>query len=318
MSTNNKLSDYWPNILLLAFAIFFANLWLKHHLSDRSVLIVLANSLIAVYGIAFSILGKTAGEESSKEVSSLIKRFFWILLKPGFLVALYIVMLVSGSLYASVWLVNNGLKESVQLNLYPLDTDHINDKAITFTSSNEILKKGCFTSPFGRVMTLKAKGYRDFTFELYPFIGKKIMLNDELIPLPSIWIRSIPTIINNLLDDCQLAVKLKNSNDTLFIQPTKNTFGSYIIGEPQTVSSSQLDKWQREASAYYNNEGPALSNTLLKWNNFIYFNENLDLEINKEYEVILMLKSDQSVIGNANFIVNKKDLLIDVLLKQPK
>ena len=317
MATNSKLSDHWVNIILLAIAIFFANLWLKHHLSDRSQLIVIVNALIAIYGVAYSIIGKTFGEEGQKEVGSWIERVFWILLKPGFLVSLYLVILLSASLYASVWLVNNGLRGSVAIELSPMDTESRNKKLLQFTQQNEILKKGYFTSPFGRIMSIRAKGYRDHNFVLYPFVGKKIMLNDVMIPLPSIWVRSYPTIVNILLDDCHLAILSKSGKDTLFIQPTQNTVGSYIIGEPQSVTSFQIESWQREASAYYRNEGPDLSNTLLKWNRTKYFDEKLDLEINKEYQAMLISNDDLSVLGKADFIVNKKDLLIDVLLQQP-
>ena len=318
MTTNTKLTDFWINILLLALAIFFTNLWLKHHLSDNSILITIANSLIAIYGIVFSLIGKTIGEEGEGQVGSWVKRFFWILLKPGFLVAFYLVMFIGGSIYSSVWLVNNGDKDSLQLNLYPLDASDTNENKTSYSAINGITKKGFFTSPFGRVMVLKVKGYRDYTFELFPFLGKKIMMEDVLIPMPTIWIRSYPTIINMFLDDCQLAILSHDSSDTLFLQSTKNTVGSYIIGEPQSVNSSQLDTWQREASAYYQNEGPELSKTLLKWSNSEYFNKKLNLQINKEYKVLLIYNSNHTVLGEANFIVNKKDLLVDVLLKQPK
>ena len=204
MTTKSKLSGYWLNILLLALAIFFANLWLKYHLSEKSSLIVFANGLIAVYGITYSLLGKTIGEKGQNEIVSHIQRFFWILLKPGFLVTIYLILIIAGSMYASVSLVNNLPQQPVELKLFPIESQKSDFKSVSFSNSNVIIKKGFFTSPFGRVMTIRAKGYRDYTFELFPFAGKKIMLKDALIPLPSIWIRSYPTIVNMLLNNSQL------------------------------------------------------------------------------------------------------------------
>ncbi len=318
MTTKPNLSAYWLNILFLALAIFFANLWLKYHLGGESTLIILANALIAIYGIAFSLLGKTIGEDGQNEISSRIQQFFWILLRPGFLVTIYLVFIMVGSLYASVSLVNDTSNSSMEIEVFPWEDQKSEHQAISISGSGEIVKEGFFTTPFGRVMTLQAKGYRDYTFELYPFVGKKIMLDEVLIPLPSIWVRSYPTIVNLLLDNCQLAIVDVDGLDTLFNQQTQNTFGSYIIGEPQSVKATQLDQWQREASAYYKNEGPELSNTLLKWSNAKFYNETLDLKPQKEYKAILSLKSNGKVLGIENFIVNKNDALIEVLLKQPK
>ena len=50
------------------------------------------------------------------------------------------------------------------------------------------------------------------------------MMEDVLIPMPTIWIRSYPTIINMFLDDCQLAILSHDSSDTLFLQSTKSIF----------------------------------------------------------------------------------------------
>ena len=147
MSSNQELKDYWINILLLAIAIFFFNLWLKQHIPDSATPMTIVNSLIAIYAIGSSVISKGFGEQGENRIKAGIRWSVLVLLRPGFIVLIYLVFIVTASVYSSVSLASNNA-EKYSYQLFPLD--RVSTGSTSKQLDKGIHKQGFFTSPFGR------------------------------------------------------------------------------------------------------------------------------------------------------------------------
>ncbi len=315
MRQNPNISDYWINILFFAIGMFFANLWLNHHFPDSSLPKIILNGAIAIYGIAASIASRAFDEEAKNFIASKTKTLFLKLIHPVFILCLYLVLIFTASVYNSVGILNNSPESSIELNIHRVGEQETKNE-VMIINQGEMVSKGFFISPFGSLVTIRSAGYRDHTFSLYPLAAKTLLLDEVLVPMPSLWVRVIPTLVNSLLDQCELTIR-SEAGDTIFLEETKNGFGSYTIGRPMNVSPDQIEGWQREAAAYYETgESVELSKTILKWSNIKHFSEHLNIRMNASYEAILMRKSDRMILASASFVPTKNETTINILLKQ--
>ena len=310
MGKTKKLSDYWINIALLTLAVFLVNAWVTRHFGEQWKTIVWTNVIVVLTGI-FGFFTRFFSESDQTEFRSKTRAIFYTFLSRRFLIAFYVIFFLIASFFTSVTIMADGARDKIKVDVTAEGKDNDTTNIKQIEDPNDVVRFYRFVSPFGSSFYVTAEGYARKSFEVYPWVGKKIRVKEDLDYAPTLWIRIPSTLINTLLDRSRLFVI--TDQDTLYKVPTEPGFGSVVIGRPQTITEEQLRLWEREASAYFSVDGSELNQTLIGWSAVKQASNHSTLKEGMRINIVLQHLSGKKLAGS-NHIIGDDDL-IDILLK---
>jgi hypothetical protein len=261
--------DYlWLRLVIFAAIILVMNTWCIHHIGAELTGFTATNAPLAIIAIV-GFITKMFPKSEVARVNAGFRGFLLLFLRTPVLTVLAIVVLAAGSMVSSVTVFATGVGETVHLQLVPEGVnDSIQDtmKKKTLNGSNDVRRFIAFTTPFGRSFYLTATGYQRYSFDLKPWIGKKIRVNQDLKIAPSLLIR-VPAGYHMSLTEAELVVD--SDERTIASQKLDEGRGGIMIGRPLSIPDHYIPRWERELSAR-GISGAQADRIILRWLNPVH------------------------------------------------
>ena len=131
---------------------------------------------------------------------------------------------------------------------------------LEISSQEPVARKTVFTIPFGRTFILHAKGYQQFNFKVYPWIGKRILLENDLSVSPTAIVR-VPPNFHMQLPRAKISFQ-HNSKKPQIIELTNHA--TVIFGQIPEIPDEYIGKWLNELRGQYPDQ-TVIYSTLNKW-----------------------------------------------------
>lgn len=243
----NKPNNYFfIKILLAAFFVFMLNSWLTYHISDSIIKTFYVNGILVFFAI-LNLLVKYYNKNAEDEIKKLYANWFSGILNFQVIAGLYILFFIAGCFISSIQLSSDKIQQDTPLSVMipgKSDSSKIN---MTITPKNPIVKQVVFTIPFGRDFILNTKGYLPFKFQVYPWTGKRITLENDLRVSPTILVRVLVSEINQL-KNARLIVQI-NNRDTMSYRMKSHAV--ILIGQISEIPEEFCARWFNELKGTY-------------------------------------------------------------------
>lgn len=303
-------------IFILSLFVFFINVWCLHHLGNLSWKLPVANSPLLLVAIV-SFFKQFLEKEEKEKFSKMLRRWFFFFAETEVLIFLFCVFLIAGSMISSVMVMAGGVSEKAEVHLTSEGKARDSEKSSILEKPNDVLRFIRFTTPFGRSFYIEVKGYLRYSFDLYPWIGKKIRVMDDLTVTPSIIIR-VPTGVSLNLENGRIAV-YSNSKEIAGKETNKNQ-GALLIGRNLPIPSSFIERWRLELIAFgVDKEAPA-ARSILRWQTPLIVDDPTEPIIPGKSLLAKFLTKEGKTKAKAKFIVGTEkiqDILMSIEEERP-
>lgn len=297
-------------MFILSVLLLIVNFWASYHLSAKSIWFLIANGPIALIAIIGGLSKIFSKEEVSRGIYILRGSLFFLLNTPV-LIILSGLMLFFGSIVSSVTVMSSGVRDPMNVGLTPeghSDSKQIGEK---LGGPNDVVAFIKTTTPFGRPFYLEVKGYLRYSFDLYPWIGKKIRVASDLTISPSILIR-VPTEAQMFLPNGKIVVIY---DDTLIAQRnTMSKRGSILVGHDVSIPNELIGQWKTELIAE-NIPAPTAARSLLAWQHFQVAPPLVALVPGKTAEAKFLIQG-KIVKARAKFKIGTKKIQDVLMIKE--
>jgi hypothetical protein len=246
----NKTDNYiFIKILLAAFFLLLLNSWLTYHIGKEFLETYFVNGILVFFAFVALIL-KYLGKDKEDKVNQIYSRWINGLLSFQVIAGFYILFFMAGCFVSSIQISSNRVKTDTSLNLF--NTAGFDSTAMKFEISekNPVVKVTILTIPFGRSFILAAKGYQQLKFQVYPWIGKRIVLENEMKVSPTI-IARVPAGDLKLRSKAKLIVHLNRQYIDTFEMKGCATI---VLGQIPEIPEEYFEKWLSELRGLYNQE----------------------------------------------------------------
>lgn len=253
-------------VLFFSVLIVLINSWLLHHFGSGLKQLSIYNAplmLIAIIKAISQIIGKGV----ASEIKDRIRIWFYVLLKTRVLVSIYGIILVAGFFISTVTVMSSGVSDRMSVNLTSEGKPQRAQHSKKLNGPNSIVRFHKFVTPFGSSFYLEVESYLRHSFDLYPWIGKKVRVSSDLKIAPSVLIR-IPVEAHIHLRKGKIMVV---SNNTILAEKkTNENQGSILVGHyfpADNEIGGFVEKWKMELDGK-NIKGAPAAQSLLAWQHF--------------------------------------------------
>jgi hypothetical protein len=267
-----KLNNYFfIKILLVAFFIFMLNSWLTYHISESIIKTYFVNGILAFFAI-LNLLVKYYKKNAEDEIKELYSSWLNGILSFQVIVGLYVLFFIAGCFISSIQLSSDKIQQDTPLSIMIPGKSDSSKIDMVLTPKNPVLKKVVFTIPFGRDFVLNTKGYLKYKFQVYPWTGKRITLENDLRVSPTIIVRVMGSEINQLLN-ARLIVQI-NNQDTLFYRMSSHAV--ILIGQISEIPDEFSKRWFNELKGTFEKDFTVYT-YLNKWctNDPLFIKQNI-------------------------------------------
>lgn len=256
----NETDNYlFIKILLLAFFLLLLNSWLTYHIGEDFIETYFANGILVLFAIA-SFLVKYLKKDEEEKINQLYNRWLSGFLSFQVIAGLYILFFMTGCFVTSIHISSNKNQANTSVNLYiPVNYDTI-EKKFEISEKNPVIKKTVFTIPFGRSFILETRGYQRLKFQVYPWTGKKIILENDLMVSPTI-IARVPIRYFMQLSRAKIIVRHNHQSIDTFNLSSRATI---VLGQISEIPETYFEKWHSELKGIYPDE-VTIYQSLNKW-----------------------------------------------------
>ena len=268
----NKLNNYFfIKILLAAFFVFMLNSWLTYHISDSIFKTFFVNGVLVFFAI-LNLLVKYYNKNAEDEIKKLYANWLSGILSFQVIAGLYILFFIAGCFVSSIQLSSDKIQQNTPLSIIIPGKSDSSKIDFVLTPKNPVVKQVVFTIPFGRDFILNTKGYLPFKFQVYPWTGKRITLENDLRVSPTIIIRIMGSEINQLLN-ARLIVQI-NHRDTMSYR--MNSHAVILIGQISEIPEEFCTRWLNELKGTFEKEFTVYA-YLNKWcgNHPLFIKQNI-------------------------------------------
>lgn len=256
----NKTDNYiFIKILLVAFFLLLLNSWLTYHIGEDFLETYFVNGILVIFAIVSFFL-KYLKKDEEEKINQIYSKWLAGLLSFQVIAGFYILFFMAGCFVSSIQISSNKNQANTLLNLYtPSDSDTTVTK-FEISEKNPVAKKTVLTIPFGSSFILDTKGYQKLEFQVYPWTGKSIILENDLKVSPTILAR-IPVEYFMQLSRAKLNVQHNNQNMKTF---SLNGRATIVLGQIAEIPEDYFEKWHTELKGLYKDEVMIYS-SLNKW-----------------------------------------------------
>ncbi|HKJ43206.1 MAG TPA: hypothetical protein VKA27_14010 [Sunxiuqinia sp.] len=256
----NKADNYiFIKILLLAFFLVFLNSWLNFHIDKDFVETYFVGGVLVFFGIVsffIKYLGKTIEEKMNKFYAKWLSHVLNFQVIGG----LYFLFFMIGCFVSSIQISSNKKQTLLPIELMAPGRSDTVISNLEINSREPVAHKTVFTIPFGRTFVLHAKGYQQFNFKVFPWVGKRIVLESDLKVSPTAIIR-VPTEFHMQLPRAKISFQHNNQKPKII---GLNSHATIIFGQVPEIPDEYIGKWLNELRGRYSDQTVIFS-TLNKW-----------------------------------------------------
>lgn len=256
----NKTDNYiFIKIILVAFFLLMLNSWLAYHIGEDFLETYFVNGILVFFAIvSFFLKYLRRGEE--EKFNQLYSTWLAGILSFQVIAGFYILFFMAGCFVSSIQVSSNKNQQNIPLNLVsPGDSDTSITK-LEISEKKPVVKKTILTVPFGRSFSLDTKGYQQLKFQVYPWTGKKIVLENDLKVSPTILAR-VPVEYFMQLSRAKLIIKHNNQYTDTF---NLNGHATIVLGQIPEIPEDYFEKWHNELKGMYEDE-VTIFQSLNKW-----------------------------------------------------
>jgi hypothetical protein len=273
VSVSPAIDHPLERLLALGLMLGIVQFWLQRHLALSFLEEVKAAPLIAVL-IPFlvTLLDFLAGKAPRKKFQNCLRRRAVVVLRTPVLGLLLALLVVAGSMVSSVTVLAAGTHDALPVTVrresgvrtqvadanrgFPAAVRSVNLAA----TANEV-RLLMLTNPFGAACVIEVEGYQPYSFDLYPWIGKRVRVDRDLEHAPSLLVR-VPLGLHSQLPGGRL--ELWSADEKLAATDTADLRGSVLFGRELALDRGRLADWEHELRMS-GAEGSALSRGYLAW-----------------------------------------------------
>lgn len=258
-------------VVALSLVLGLAHFWAVRHL-DFALLEKLPEatlfSVLLPYSIA--LLNYFGEKRELKRLTRMIRRYGAVILSNGLLLTVGPLLVLTGSAVSSVRIVPPPDGPEVSVVLRPADHSRADPEPPAVPlNPGETRRLLRWTSPLGRTYVLAAEGYQPLTFDLYPWVGRRLEMERDLAPAPSVLVR-VPLARLAQLPGGRLELwTVEDHPRKLGETPTAEGQGAALFGREVPLDSRLLVEWEHELRVA-GAEARALSSVYLSWKHPIH------------------------------------------------
>lgn len=264
--SGDRPTPLFARALALVLLVLGANLWASYHLGiglDNPGWIA---GLVAVVSGAVALVEKLFGESIGDEAQSRMQSLTRSALSPAVIVILYLAALIVMLTTSSVMVIAESPGEGSRVTVAPLDEpDATRDGSVG--SEGDLARFFVLSSPFGRPFRVTASGYVPATFDVYPFVGRKVRLGTDLPVSPSVLFRPPVLALRSLGGGGSFKV-WDAANPDEPIAAIAGTRSSFLLGRRYSLPAEWIGDWELELARDLGDEPamrPMVAETLLEW-----------------------------------------------------
>jgi hypothetical protein len=295
-------------LLALGAFIFLVNAWITTNLSEHLVKALVANGILAVLSLVGTLM-KYLDDRRAKSSASQVQGMLLFFLRTPVLLTLYFAFLIVGSLFASVSVSSDGLAVSAAVRLTAAGDSTSQPRSKRIDRTTTMARFLEWTTPFGRPFSLSVDGFVPISFDLHPWVGKRVSVASDMVQSPSLLIR-VPPEFSEQVNEARITL----ASDTAVLATCKMDAEHWavLVGESQPAYATFLDKWLLEFKARRIPEELA-SRCLLAWNEPLLTKSSAPLLPNLHLQATLCNKHD-ILLATRKFIVSS-DKIQDIVFK---
>lgn len=312
MSNNKKekpfiFSGHLVHMVLFVVGIFIVGIWIDHHFSAWPFFIGITYAAGTLYGL-LGLLFKISNEPDETKSKQILQRVLLFFLKPVMLFILFTIIFVVGNSLSTVLVYADDVEEPISISV--VSEDAADTPAAILSKKDKQLYFTRLTNPLGRTYHIEATGYVKKSFELYPWVGKKIDVEKDMQPVPSVFIR-----VNgppNLFQDGQFKIHSKKFG-TRTVPIAKGDIGALLIGRVKSFPESWAEKWEQKLNTYLKTDDALYPIILDGWRNYRHL-DNVSIEPGDTFE-LSVLSSGDAVVASGTITVTEsafQDYLIQL------
>ncbi|MBA4410926.1 MAG: hypothetical protein C0397_16065 [Odoribacter sp.] len=245
-----KTDNYlFIKILLAAFFLLVLNSWLNYHIGKGFLETYFVNGILVFFAfVSFFLKYLKKGE--AEKINQLSSRWLTGILSFQVIAGFYILFFIAGCFVSSIQISSN--KNQANTLLFLFAPGGIDTTVAKFESSekNPVAIKTVLTIPFGRTFVLDTKGYQQLEFQVYPWTGKRIIMENDMKVSPTIVAR-VPVEYFMQLGRAKLNVQHNNQNISTYELKDR---GMVIIGQIPEIPEEYFEKWNAELRGKYKDE----------------------------------------------------------------
>jgi hypothetical protein len=298
--------------VLLAVLLAVANLWSIRHLGigleDPIGLLGLTGGIAAFSFVLDYFISKDERERLAQPIRAGVQQFLrtWVLATPT-LVVVYTIAIVAACTYSSVTLIPPAQGNALAVVITPLDSN-VPEVDVKLTPGGTAERQLLVSNPFGKQYRLSASGYLDETFVLFPLTGFMLDIDNDLEPLPTIFLRPPLDAILSLERGGKARIYLKSSSGCQIIAETAPNAlkGAFMIGARRDVPANLPVLWELELRTHAM-EDQNLAKTMHAWQQSVSIETSANLPSGSRLYVEIRTIADKPkaiadiVVGNAPF-----------------
>jgi hypothetical protein len=231
-------------------------LWLQHHLGfelEQLGVVALAGAVWGGIGELATVFGDDAG--IGKAVDTVFKTpirglLLFLARRRPFALLTGLLVLAMATL-SSVTIRSDAPGEETSVSLATLDKDGTPRRS-KLTADEPVARfRPVLTSPFGRLYRVRADGYLPAQINVFPLVGRQVLLGRDLVTSPSVLFRPFAEGISALGDSAVFSVKRirARKEELIAVDTGSGSASAFLLGRPKPVSDAMMMLWNLEVTA---------------------------------------------------------------------
>jgi len=254
----DKTDNYiFIKILLAAFFLLLLNSWLTYHIGKDFLETYFVNGILVFFALVSFFL-KYLKKDEEEKINKTYSRWMSGILSFQMIAVFYILFFMAGCFISSIQISSNKNQVNTSLNLFTRSDS--TPAKLEISEKNPFAKKVVLTIPFGRSFILATKGYQQLEFQVFPWIGKKIILENDLKISPTI-ITKVP--VEYFMQLARAKLILQHNQQTIDTFELKGR-ATIVIGQIPEIPEDYFEKWHLELKGLYRDD-VIIYSSLNKW-----------------------------------------------------
>jgi len=224
-------------VFALAVLLVLVHTWLVSHAGVDVLKTIWVEMFLGAVSLVLGFLTKT----EAKTFTRTLKAAGQTVLDPAMLAGIGIVLLVAGSVVSSVVVMSSG-HEATAVNL-GAEASGASPAEERLEDAQAVARFIRFTTPFGRSFYLDVEGFERYSFELYPWVPKRVRLTQDLTVAPTVLFR-VPIDKHSQLQGG--SIRLSHAGKQLVAAATSAECASLLVGPGAHVPGEFVDRWERQ------------------------------------------------------------------------
>ena len=201
----------------------------------------LAGVLLVIGGawkFASSFLDEAEQESVQGGVRAIGRAFFSsAFLVWGYSLAVLLVLAVS-----SIQVSQDRPPRRNEVVVTPLDMPSVSDSAV-LDASDRVVVIWVVTSPFGRTFEVSVHGYVPRSFDVFPGVGRRVRLGQDLVPSPTVLFRPPHEVFPSLVAEGEFRLSRVDGSQARVIATRAVGQSSILVGPRRSIPPEVLASW---------------------------------------------------------------------------